>query len=142
MNSGHRVLQWAQNNGHTITWMAEKLGYSRQRLSHALHRNDISPALSQALYEHFYLRVMPTSELSHQDEDGGADKSRADRHYPSGRRGRAPGTGRGPRKSKLDQHLDMITQLLADGMSQREIAERYGTTPSNLHNWLKKRGLK
>ncbi len=142
MNSGFRVLQWARQNGHTVTWMADKLGYSRQRLSDALHHDDISPMLSEALYEHFYLRVMPTCELSQQGEGRRESKSRPDRQYPVGRRGRTPGAGRGPGKSKLDPHLDAITQLLAAGVPQQEIAERYQTTPSNLHNWLKKRGFK
>ena len=32
--------------------------------------------------------------------------------------------------------------LLANGATQKFIAKRYGTTEGNLHNWLKKRGLK
>ncbi len=142
MNSGPRILEWARHNGHTITWMAEMLGYSRQRLSDALHHNDISLALSEALFKHFYLRVMPTSELAQQDEDGRAVKSQPDRQNPTRRRGRTPGAGRGPGKSKLDPYLDTIIRLLADGVPQKDIAKRYGTTPSNLHNWLKKRGFK
>ncbi len=141
MNNGARVLQWAHQNGHTVTWMAEKLGYSRQRLSDALHHNDISPALSEALYEHFYWRVMPTCELSQHTGDGEESQHRPEAKKPAGRRGRTPGAGRGPGKSKLDPYLKAITQLLANGVSQKDIAERYGTTPSNLHNWLKKRGL-
>ena len=35
-----------------------------------------------------------------------------------------------------------ITALLANGSTQKFIAKRYGTTEGNLHNWLKKRGLK
>ncbi len=128
MNSGLRVLRWARHNGHTVTWMAEMLGYSRQRLSDALNNNDISPALAEALFKQFCLRVMPTGELVQQDEDGRAVKSRPGRHNPTRKRGRAPGTGRGSGKSKFDSYLEAITQLLADGMSQKEIAKRYGTT--------------
>jgi len=35
-----------------------------------------------------------------------------------------------------------IQALLANGSTQRFIAKRYGTTEANLHNWIKKRGLK
>ncbi len=142
MDDGARVLSWASDNGHTVTWMAEKLGYSRQRLSDALHQNDISPALSKALFDHFYLRVASTLEPSSPGEEGGKRSPRPGRQKPGGRRGRAPGAGRGPGKSKLDPHLPDIVKFLAAGVSQKEIANRYQTTPSNLHNWLKKRGLK
>jgi DNA invertase Pin-like site-specific DNA recombinase len=52
--------------------------------------------------------------------------------------GRPPGPG----KSKLDPYQLEITALLANGSTQKFIAKRYGTTAGNLHNWLKKRGLK
>ena len=52
------------------------------------------------------------------------------------------GRPKGPGKSKLDKHHPEIAALLANGATQRFIAERYGTTEANLHNWLKKRGLK
>lgn len=60
MNNGERILQWAHQHRHTVTWLANQLGYSRQRLSDALHQNDISPALSKVLFEQFRLRVVPT----------------------------------------------------------------------------------
>lgn len=141
MNDGARILLWASENGHTVTWMAEKIGYSRQRLSDALHQNDISPALAKALFDHFYLRVAPTLEASQPSEDDKKRKARSDRKKPRGHRGRAPGAGREPGKSKLDPYIQEILKLLADGVSQKEIAGRYWTTPSNLHNWLKKRGF-
>lgn len=52
--------------------------------------------------------------------------------------GRPPGPG----KSKLDQYKPEIEALLANGSSQKFIAGRYGTTEANLHNWLKKNGMK
>jgi len=52
------------------------------------------------------------------------------------------GRPRGPGKSKLDPHQPEIQALLANGSTQKFIAKRYGTTEGNLHNWLKKRGLK
>jgi len=52
------------------------------------------------------------------------------------------GRPRGPGKSKLDPYQPEITALLANGSTQKFIAKRYGTTGGNLHNWLKKRGLK
>ncbi len=52
------------------------------------------------------------------------------------------GRPRGPGKSKLDPFQPEIEALLANGSTQKFIARRYGTTESNLHNWLKKRRLK
>ncbi|MEM7175442.1 MAG: recombinase family protein [Chlamydiota bacterium] len=52
------------------------------------------------------------------------------------------GRPKGPGKSKLDAYKPEIEALLAHGSSQKFIANRYGTTEANLHNWMKKRGLK
>ena len=52
--------------------------------------------------------------------------------------GRPPGPG----KSKLDPYRPEIESLLANGSTQKFIACCYHTTEANLHNWLKKRGLK
>jgi len=52
------------------------------------------------------------------------------------------GRPRGPGKSKLDPYRPEIAGLLANGSTQRFIARRYKTTEANLHNWLKKQGLK
>jgi len=52
--------------------------------------------------------------------------------------GRPPGPG----KSKLDPYRPEIEGLLANGSTQKFVAGRYRTTEANLHNWLKKRGLK
>jgi DNA invertase Pin-like site-specific DNA recombinase len=52
--------------------------------------------------------------------------------------GRPPGPG----KSKLDPYRPEIEGLLANGSTQKFVARRYHTTEANLHNWLKKRGLK
>ncbi len=51
------------------------------------------------------------------------------------------GRPRGPGKGKLDKYQVEIEALLANGTTQRFIANRYDTTEANLHNWLKKRGL-
>ncbi len=48
------------------------------------------------------------------------------------------GRRKGPGKSKLDQYKEEITALLKNGSAQKFIANRYKTTPANLHNWLKK----
>jgi DNA invertase Pin-like site-specific DNA recombinase len=48
----------------------------------------------------------------------------------------------GPGKSKLDPYRPEIESLLSNGSTQKFIARRYHTTEANLHNWLKKRGLK
>ena len=52
------------------------------------------------------------------------------------------GRPRGPGKSKLDPYRPEIEGLLTNGSTQRFIARRYKTTEANLHNWLKKQGLK
>jgi DNA invertase Pin-like site-specific DNA recombinase len=48
----------------------------------------------------------------------------------------------GPGKSKLDPFRPEIESLLANGSTQKFVARRYHTTEANLHNWLKKHGLK
>ena len=52
------------------------------------------------------------------------------------------GRPRGPGRSKLDKHRPEIEAFLAQGSSQKFIAQRYKTTEANLHNWMKKRGIK
>ncbi|CAN5163426.1 recombinase family protein [soil metagenome] len=52
------------------------------------------------------------------------------------------GRPKGPGKSKLDVYRPEIDSLLANGSTQKFIAQRYKTTEANLHNWLKKNGLK
>jgi len=50
------------------------------------------------------------------------------------------GRPKGPGRSKLDPFWPEIQALLAQGSSQRYIADRYKTTPSNLNRWLKQKG--
>ena len=52
--------------------------------------------------------------------------------------GRPKGTG----TSKLDKFKPKIESLLANGSTQKFIANRYNTTEANLHNWMKKNGVK
>lgn len=52
--------------------------------------------------------------------------------------GRPKGVG----KSKLDQYRSEIEALLANGSTQKFIAERYGTSEVNLGRWMKKHGWK
>ena len=52
------------------------------------------------------------------------------------------GRPKGPGKSKLDKFRPEIEALLTNGSTQKFIANRYGTTEANLHNWIKKNGLK
>lgn len=143
MNDGCRILEWARQNRHTLTWVAERIGYSRQALSEALHNNRISPRLAAALFEQFSLRISPTDGLSESDAAGQETGGRSSRQkVSSGRRGRTPGTGGGPGESKLDPYREEIEHLLDHGSTQRFIASRFGTTESNLYNWMKKRGLR
>ena len=51
--------------------------------------------------------------------------------------GRPPGPG----KSKLDAYRPEIEALLSNGSTKRFVARRYGSSESNLHLWLKQRGL-
>jgi DNA invertase Pin-like site-specific DNA recombinase len=51
------------------------------------------------------------------------------------------GRPKGPGKSKLDAFRPEIESLLANGSTQKFIAQRYHTTEANLHHWLKKRNL-
>jgi hypothetical protein len=51
------------------------------------------------------------------------------------------GRPKGPGKSKLDAFRPEIEGLLANGSTQKFIAQRYHTTEANLHPWLKKRNL-
>ena len=52
------------------------------------------------------------------------------------------GRPKGPGKSKLDKYRPEIEALLANGSTQKFIAKRYKSSPSNLANWMKKRGIK
>ena len=52
--------------------------------------------------------------------------------------GRPKGSG----KSKLDKFKPEIEALLANGSTQKFIANRYDTTEANLYNWLKRNHLK
>ena len=56
--------------------------------------------------------------------------------------GKPLGRPKGPGKSKLDPFQPEIEALLANGSTQKFIANRYDTTQANLHNWIKKRGIK
>lgn len=48
------------------------------------------------------------------------------------------GRPKGPGKSKLDPYRPEIEALLLNGSTKVFVARRYGTTPANLANWLKK----
>ncbi len=48
------------------------------------------------------------------------------------------GRPRGPGKSKLDKYRPEIEALLKNGSTQVYIARRYGSTPANLCNWIRK----
>lgn len=52
------------------------------------------------------------------------------------------GRPKGVEKSKLDQFRPEIKALLANGSTQKFIAQRYNTTEANLSRWLKKHGLR
>lgn len=58
------------------------------------------------------------------------------------RAGKKLGRPKGSGKSKLDKYRPEIEALMANGATQRFIAERYDTTEANLSRWLKKHGLR
>ncbi|SDE06105.1 recombinase family protein [Riemerella columbipharyngis] len=51
--------------------------------------------------------------------------------------GRPKGIG----KSKLDVYREEIEALLKNGSTKKFVASKYGTTPANLFNWLKKNNI-
>jgi DNA invertase Pin-like site-specific DNA recombinase len=51
------------------------------------------------------------------------------------------GRPRGAGKSKLDPYRTEIEALLANGSTQKFIAQRYHTTEANLSKWMKKHKL-
>ena len=51
------------------------------------------------------------------------------------------GRPRGPGKSRLDPNRPEIVALIKNGATKTFIAKRYGVTPGNLHNWLRKNGV-
>jgi DNA invertase Pin-like site-specific DNA recombinase len=52
------------------------------------------------------------------------------------------GRPKGPGKSKLDIFRPEIEALLANGSTQKFIANRYNTTEANLYNWMKRHNLR
>lgn len=52
------------------------------------------------------------------------------------------GRPKGPGKSKLDTHKLEIEALLKNGSTKKFIANRYNSTPANLHNWINKNKIK
>ncbi len=60
MNDGFSVLQWIHQNGYTVESMAERTGYSRSSLSHALNNECISVRMDETLYKVCKLQVVPT----------------------------------------------------------------------------------
>lgn len=51
------------------------------------------------------------------------------------------GRPKGAGKSKLDQYREEIIALLKNGSTKKYVAKKYGTSPPNLHNWLKKNNI-
>ena len=58
------------------------------------------------------------------------------------RSGKPIGRPKGSGKSKLDEHRDEIERLLNEGSTQRYIASRFNTSPTNLSRWMKKHDLR
>jgi len=53
-------------------------------------------------------------------------------------KGKILGRPKGPGKSRLDPFKPEIIALLKNGAKKNSIAKRYGITPPNLLNWMKK----
>ncbi len=131
MSDGDYVLEWARQNRHSLTWLAEQIGYSRQHLSKALHGNNISPDLADVLLSHFGLRVIASSKRGTTSESEPASSASPVRRVTGRKPGRLSGL-QGGLESKLDAYLQEIEALLDIGVTQRFIASRYQTTESNL----------
>lgn len=130
MDEGYTVKVWMQEHGHTYAAVARKIGYSRAGLYNALNNNKITRELSDLLFEHFWLNISPnTGSGSHF------------RHKSGNSPGRPIGPAKRPRFSKLDPFKDEIIALIEAGEKQTVIAERFGTSDSNLHGWLKQNGV-
>ena len=56
-------------------------------------------------------------------------------------KGKMLGRPKGPGKSKLDKFRPEIEALLKNGSPKTFIAKRFGTTPANLYNWMKKNNI-
>jgi DNA invertase Pin-like site-specific DNA recombinase len=56
-------------------------------------------------------------------------------------KGKILGRPKGPGKSRLDPFKPEIEALLRNGAKKNFIAKRYGITPPNLLNWLKRHAL-
>ena len=52
------------------------------------------------------------------------------------------GRSKGAKYSKLDLHRGDIVASLNNGETKTSIAKRLGTSPVNLHHWLKRRKIK
>ncbi|MDD5463278.1 MAG: recombinase family protein [Methylococcales bacterium] len=70
-----------------------------------------------------------------------SQRTREELHFKK-EQGLTLGRPKGPGKSKLDVFRPEIENLLANGATQRFIAQRYHTAEANHHNWLKKNGIK
>jgi DNA invertase Pin-like site-specific DNA recombinase len=57
-------------------------------------------------------------------------------------KGRLIGRPKGPGKSKLDNHRDEIIALLRNGSTKSYVSKRYGSSITNLNNWIRKNDLK
>lgn len=57
------------------------------------------------------------------------------------KKGKLLGRPKGSGKSRLDRFKPEIEALLKNGSSKTFIAKRYGTSLTNLYNWLKKHGI-
>jgi DNA invertase Pin-like site-specific DNA recombinase len=51
------------------------------------------------------------------------------------------GRPKGAGKYKLDAYREEIIALLKNGSTKKYVAKKYGTSPPNLHNWLRKNGI-
>lgn len=58
------------------------------------------------------------------------------------RSGKPVGRPKGSGKSKLDKHRGEIETRLQEGATQKYLATRFHTSPTNLSRWMKRHGLK
>ncbi len=140
MNDGKRILEWARQNDHSLTWMATRMGYPCDALEQALQSNCISAALAQALFAYFGLRVAPT--IVERD---------ACSYEPGWRpefESRLPpecwleSSSCSPEESEarlLDPHHDAIVEHLNSSSVRRLMAKLLDLDESEVQSWMNRR---
>ena len=135
MRAGRRASDWKRGEEKCRKNRKESKSRSRRR-----HHETDPVRTEKSLLTGFYTYPAPTRDRA--GVDLCADKGSPSRESGFRASGLPVGRSKGPGKSKLDKHRPEIEALFANGSTQKFIAKRYNSSPANLANWLKKRGIK